>query len=260
MPRPKGFADPQYLQLTVKLFNQIKQRSYTLMQVQGGQKVLDAGCGAGVDTLALAEIVGARGEVTGIDVDDDALAEARARAAKAGLGPNVRHEHADVLALPYPASAFHAVRAERLFQYVADPARALSELARVTKRGGRVVAVDTDWSTFSIDTPEPATERALARVIAERVLPNGYAARQLWRLFVLQGLADLSVDMIPLYVTDLNVARHILPLEEAEARALADGLLSAEDVARWRAALEETDEHHLFLGGVNVVLMAGRKM
>jgi SAM-dependent methyltransferase len=250
-------ADAQYRQIAERLLGPLKQRSYTLMQARTGQTLLDVGCGAGADVLALAELAGPRGRVAGVDRDPRALAQARARAARAASP--TRFVRADAAGLPFASGTFHAVRAERLFQHLADPSAALAEMVRVTRRGGWIVAIDTDWGTLSIDSPETGVERTLARAIAERVLPNGYAGRQLYRLFLEQRIVDMAIEMVPLFVTDYGTARQVLPLAAAEAAARSAGLVSADELARWHRALEAADEEHLFMGGANVVIVAGRK-
>lgn len=66
MATPKGYVDSEYLQVVGDFLNQIKQRTYARMQIQTGHKVLDVGCGPGIDTMALSQAVGATGEVYGV--------------------------------------------------------------------------------------------------------------------------------------------------------------------------------------------------
>ena len=69
-------AYPKYLQTAAELNNQIKRQSYSLMHIQPGQNVLDVGCGPGIDTVALAHLVGPQGSVVGVDFDKSMIAEA----------------------------------------------------------------------------------------------------------------------------------------------------------------------------------------
>ena len=69
MSQPKGYVDPEFLRFIGNQFNHIKQRSYVLMQIQLGHKVLDLGCGPGTDTIPLAPLVGVNGQVIGADYD-----------------------------------------------------------------------------------------------------------------------------------------------------------------------------------------------
>jgi ubiquinone/menaquinone biosynthesis C-methylase UbiE len=259
MTQSKGYVDTHYLQAAAALLGQIKRRSYELMHIQPGQHVLDVGCGPGTDTISLASTVGPTGQVTGVDYDARMVVEAQARAEQAGVGAWVRHEQADASSLPFATGSFDACRSERLFQHLEQPAQALAEMLRVIKRGCWVVVADTDWGTFSIDTPEVAVERRLADVLAQRVLQNGYAGRQLFRLFRQQGIEDISIEIVPAYVTRYELARQLGRLDIAEPEALQAGIITQEELRRWRSSLERADADGTFFASASVVLVAGRK-
>ncbi len=163
-----------------------KQLTYTAMHLQPDQHVLDVGCGPGVDTIALAEFIGASGSVDGVDANPAMVAAAEHRASAAGVHDRVQHRVADALVLPFDANTFDAVRAERLFQHLSDPRAALAELLRVTRPGGWIVVLDTDYSSFTVDSDQTDLERRLALAAAQSVR-SGYAARKLYRLFTDQG-------------------------------------------------------------------------
>jgi hypothetical protein len=132
-------------------------------------------------------------------------------------------------------------------------------MVRVTRRGGRLVAVETDFGSLSFDTVETDVERGLVRLRAEQLLPNGYAGRQLYRWFQQAGLADVSAEVIPVSVHDSGLARYFAGLEKAEQEAIAARLLSEDEVRRFRADLEQADRTESFFGSVSLVLVSGRK-
>lgn len=250
-----GYVDAKYLELAAEVGRRDKQLTYAAMRIQPGQRVLDVGCGPGLDTLALAPLVGAGGQVVGVDHDPAMVAEADQRAAAAGYQAWVTHAVADATALPFAAGAFDACRSERLFQHLADPAAALSEMARVTRAGGRVVVLDTDYSSITIDSDETELERRLARFTGER-LRSGYAARRLARLFARQGLAGVSVEISPQPFLSYELVR-MGWLEPVEREALAAGAITDEELARWRRNLEANAAAGGFFASLNHVLVAG---
>jgi len=197
MPRSAGYLEIQALERIAERLRPLKRRTYELMRVAPGARVLDVGCGPGLDTVELAVLVGPSGAVAGVDLDQEMLVAADARARAAGVGDRVSHRAGSATDLPFATGAFDACRAERLFQVLpreVDPQRVTAELARVTGSAGWVVAADADWGAASTDTPETATEATLRRYFAERRRPNGYAGRQLYRFFRRQGLLDVEVE------------------------------------------------------------------
>ncbi len=252
-----GYVDVTYLELAAEHARQDKQLSYAAMRVQPGFRVLDVGCGPASDTIALAGLVGERGEVVGVDYDEEMVAEAKRRAAAAGLASQVQHLQADAATLPFMADRFDAARSERLFQHLADPAGALGEMVRVTRPGGWIVVLETDYATISIDSDEIELERRIARATADWVR-SGYAARRLLRLFQQRGLLDVSVEVRPQYFTSYPLVR-LGWLEKVEPFALAKGRLTEEELERWHRSLEEIEQQGAFFATLNHNLLAGRK-
>jgi SAM-dependent methyltransferase len=260
MTKQKGYVDVDYLKLAAELTRPAKEGSYKRLDIQPGQRVLDVGCGPGTDTLALARLLGPEGRVVGVDFDAGMIAIADQRAEVAGFGHQVRHRVGDALSLPFEEDEFDATRSERLFEHLLQPERALSEMVRVTRPGGRVVVLDTDWGTQSFDSALPDLERRLARVHAEHGLNNGYSGRQLRRLFLRQGLQDVTLACFPLFTVHYGFARMIASLDQVEADAVRLGIASEAEIATWRAGLEAADAEGVFFASLNMVLASGKKM
>ncbi len=259
MSQPKGYVDPEYLRFIGNLLNHIKQRSYALMQIQLGHKVLDLGCGPGVDTIPLAPLVGVNGQVIGADYDEAMIVEAEQLAEQAGVNAWVRHKRVDAMSLPFVTGYFHSCRSERLFQLLPNPAQALSEMIRVTKSGGWVVVLDTDWGSLSTDSDEIDIERRLARFMAESFVHNGYSGRKLYRLFKQQNLADISFEVFPVAISNYALARQITQAERVEQEALKAGVINSEELHCWQTGLEQADSKGVYFCSVNLMMFAGRK-
>jgi len=255
MSQPKGYVGPEYLHVLGNLLNHIKQRSYALMQVQSGHKVLDLGYGTGTE----APLVGVNGQVIGADYDEAMIAEAEQRAEQAGVNTWARHKCVDAMSLPFETDYFDSSRSERLFQHLPNPAQALSEMTRVTKLGGRVVVLDTDWGSLSTDSDEIDIERRLARFLAESSLHNGYSGRKLYRLFKQQNLADISFEVFPVATPNYALARQGTQAERIEQEALKAGVITSEELHRWQTGLEQADSEGIYFGCVNLMMFAGRK-
>ncbi len=103
--------------------------------------VLDIGCGAGTDLLLAARRIGANGRAIGIDMTSDMRERAMAGAQSSGLR-NVDIRDGDAKNLPAEDSTVDVVISNGVLNLVPDKTRAVRELARVLKRGGRVQIAD----------------------------------------------------------------------------------------------------------------------
>ena len=259
MTTPKGYVDPEYLRIVGDFLDQLKQRSYAQMQIQTGHKVLDVGYGPGTDTIPMAQFVGSTGQVIGVDYDNAMVVEAEHRSEKAGVSSWVKHKCADAISLPFESGYFDSCRSERLFQHLLNPIGALAEMSRVIKIGGWVVVLDTDWSSGSIDTSEVDIERRLTRFNTERMFHNGYAGRQLYRLFKRQGLTDVTYEVFPFVWTNYTLAREIWSIDSLEREALAENIITEDDLHRFQTNLEQADADGVFFGYGCMIQVAGRK-
>jgi SAM-dependent methyltransferase len=113
----------------------IKRRMAELLGPSAGQHLLEVGCGMGHEVRRLAGRVAPGGSVLGIDMNHAMIDEARRRTAD--LGGAVRCQVGDVQRLELGDDAVDGVRTERVLMYVPDQQRAIGELARVVRPGGR---------------------------------------------------------------------------------------------------------------------------
>lgn len=252
-----NMGDAHYQETAAQFFREEKQLTFTAMHIQPGQRVLDVGCGPGIDTISLAELVGTSGSVEGVDADPAMVAVAERRASTADVHDRVHHRVADALALPFAANIFNAVRSERLFQHLSDPSAALAEMLRVSCPGGWVVVLDADYSSFTVDSDQTDIERRIA-LAAARSVRSGYVARMLYRMFTYQGLAGISVTVRPVTLTKYAFARGSL-LDLIEPGALASGIVTEAELHSWHAELEQADVRNVFFACLNMILVSGCK-
>jgi 2-polyprenyl-3-methyl-5-hydroxy-6-metoxy-1,4-benzoquinol methylase len=101
-----------------------KRWIFEQLQVAGGQRVLDVGCGTGDDVAAIAAVVGASGRAVGVDHSEAMIAEASNRH---GDVPGAFFEIADAQHLPFESGRFDACRTERVLQHLPDPDCAVAD-------------------------------------------------------------------------------------------------------------------------------------
>jgi len=114
---------------------------FTLGPIREGEVVLDIGCGAGVDTIFAAMMVGPAGRAGGVDMTPAMLVRARESVQVMAL-ENVSFEEASAENLPFKDASFDVLISNGVFNLVADKQRALAEAFRILKSNGRFMVAD----------------------------------------------------------------------------------------------------------------------
>jgi SAM-dependent methyltransferase len=110
-----------------------------------GMQVLDLASGTGEPGISLAKRVGPEGTVVAVDLSAELLEIAQQRAEQRGL-KNLTTRVADAHELPFPASSFDLATCRFGVMFFSEPGKALSEVLRVLKPGGRACFIA--WGPF----------------------------------------------------------------------------------------------------------------
>lgn len=116
--------------------------------------VVDLGCGAGLDSLIVAQRLADEGELLAVDYSTEMAALVRANARAAGLA-NVRVLHSAAEQLPLETASTDIVIANGIFNLSPEKERIVSEIARILKPGGNMTAAE-----IILTEDIPAAERA----------------------------------------------------------------------------------------------------
>jgi ubiquinone/menaquinone biosynthesis C-methylase UbiE len=260
---PSGFEtiseDPRYYvdfldeRTTIPGELAVKRIIMGLLDLRAGLAVLDVGSGTGVDTIEVAKAVGVAGRTVGLDRSAEMVAEARERAA--GAGVSVEFVPGDAHSLDFPDASFDRVRTERMLIHLADPEAAVREMVRVTKPGGLVVASDIDGGTMFFNS----TNTSLAETLALRLthgLAQGWMGRRQQRYLVDAGLDDVRV--VPTVIMN-SVAFTRIVCGGLLNAMIADGSATADEVAAFWAELELGEREGWLCSGVVCFTVVGTK-
>jgi SAM-dependent methyltransferase len=194
------------------------------LRLTRGERLLDVGCGQGEAALVLAEDLGARGALVGIDVSEQMLRVARSNARSVRC--HVRFTMGDACALDEPDGSFDAARSERTLQWVTDPAAAVAEMVRVLRPGGRLSLIDTDWSTFRIDVGDDSLVALVHDAMqTERARPSNVGGR-LHGLVAAAGCEPLARAEATQVWTDWDPDESRAPVGCFSMESLADDLVA----------------------------------
>jgi|SRR5208283_2062602 len=114
---------------------------FSLGEIKEGEDVLDIGCGGGVDTMIAATMVGPAGRVVGTDMSSEMVERARQNLSLTHFN-NVSYQESSAEDLPLPDQSFDVVISSGVFNLVSDKVKALKEVFRVMKPGGRIMMAD----------------------------------------------------------------------------------------------------------------------
>jgi ubiquinone/menaquinone biosynthesis C-methylase UbiE len=110
---------------------------FSLGELRPGERVVDVGCGAGIDSLIAAKKVGPEGRVIGVDMTPSMLEKARHAAEEAEL-TNVEFREGYAEALPVEDGWADVVISNGVLNLMPDKAAALEDMARALRPGGRL--------------------------------------------------------------------------------------------------------------------------
>jgi ubiquinone/menaquinone biosynthesis C-methylase UbiE len=173
------------------------------VQPRAGKRILDVGCGTGTAEVNLSRLRLSQVELVAVDLATERVREALA----ATRSHNMRAEFAsaDACALPFGDATFDSSFCVAVLQHISDVGGAVRELARVTRPGGRIVAVEPDNSARYFYSSSAAGMRAYegaGRFFASLAQARGDATDaavgpKLPHLFAQNGITPLDVQLFP---------------------------------------------------------------
>jgi ubiquinone/menaquinone biosynthesis C-methylase UbiE len=180
------------LRLEIKTDPEIVKRQAAWAGIGPGMRVLDVGCGIGITTAALAELVGEDGHVVGLDASEERLEEARQRYGSKQVS-FVQHD----IRTPFRSRApFDAVWARFILEYFRqEQAEIIANSAASLRIGGIYCAVDSDNNSITHYGHNDRVQRTMDDIMArlERDFNfDPYAGRRLFAHMNTLGYSNIK--------------------------------------------------------------------
>lgn len=233
-----------------------KRHSHSLLQIAPGDRILDVGCGVGSDSLEIARLAGNEVGVVGVDKSANLILEARRRARATDNPPH--YVVGDVCHLCFEEGTFAGCRADRVLHSLDQPRQALSEMIRVCRSGGLIIASEPDWGTLSIDAPNRSLTRKILNFLTDTV-PSGWIGHQLPRIYKELNLNVIYATLIPGMLTDFNLANTLLHFDSAVDGAVQAGIIDWLEGFAWLDALKKASQEGVFFCGMTGIVICGQR-
>ncbi len=178
----------RYLQQARWTYN-LRQYAYQGHNLQKAQDILEVGCGTGALLAELARL--SRARITGLDIDRERLSMAQRHA------PGARLVEGDAHRLPFSNAHYDLSLCHFLLLWVDDPLQVISEMKRVTRPGGSVLALaEPDYGGRVDYPPEIARLGEMQRESLRSQGADPEMGRRLASLFKRAGLAGVETGVL----------------------------------------------------------------
>ena len=175
-----------------------RTRTFEVINPQRGEQIVDIGCGPGLLVHDLAAAVGDAGRIVGADSSAPMIELAEKRCSQFS---NVAFVECDAMDLDIDDASVDVVTCIQVLLYIADVEKALAEMHRVLKPGGRAIIMETDWRSAVLNSnDEVLTEKIIEAW--DKAVPSPRLPARLGPLFRGGGFTSVHAEAFPLLSTD----------------------------------------------------------
>ena len=219
------------------------QRQYRVwFDPKPGEQILDAGCGTGVNSLAIAKLAGPSGKVLGIDNSEAMLKLAREKAS----AENVEYQQVSIEEAQLQENSFDGVVCTQVLSYLPEPEAAIGRMLRWTKPGGRLFIAETDWDTLVYSIPDKDLQRKVVESFSDH-LGDGWVGRRLYTWCRQAGARDVELYPYIIWNAEYSIRKYGGPL----SYIIRDNLLRSRampepEVRRWLQQLSDAYDNRTY--------------
>jgi len=234
----------------------IRRFSLELLNLKQGQRLFEAGCGACPDLDEIIELLKPEGRVLCYDKSEAMLTQAQ----KDWFTPqdSVDFVQGDLNQIDFPDCAFDCCRVMRTLQHVADPEKALDEIFRIVKIGGRIVAWEPNWRSFVISSSFQECADKFLKNWANGIL-NPTMGQQLKELFEKKNANNIDVHIIPRISHTLSEGEIAYSITSRTRAMINEGSILTEEGEAFLEDLRERDKKGEFFCSVDSFVVLGEK-
>jgi len=235
-----------------------RKRFRDVVGAQAGEMGLDVGCGAGHLACELARDVTPGGRIIAVDRSPDSINATKARIASEGLQRLVEAQTGEATALAFPDGSFDFVVATQVYCHVPDVECAIREAARVIRKGGRLVVLESDWDMCIWESAYPALSDRMLEARRTRYA-HPYLPRRLHQLFCAAGLTLSEARVFPVIETKFKPDSFGAEILITSVEHALNYGVPAADVATWERDLRSRTADGEWFFCLNRFIFVGRK-
>lgn len=257
-PDPQRYVKSLEARGETRSQTRLRRRFLRFARIRPGWRVLEVGSGTGVVCRDLAQIVGPRGAVVGVDPSRVFVQAARRLAKEHGVADRVSFKAGDGVRLRFSDGAFDATLAITVLLHVPRAEAVLREMIRVTRPGGVVGVQDQDFGTLALDHPDRALTARILDGVAMRLYADPWSGRTLFGTLNRLGLRQVRLTTDVYQDTRLEAWTRSM-LERRAENAATLGLVSDRQARRWLEAIDAQARAGSFVLTLNFYGVVGVK-
>ena len=233
-----------------------RTRTFEVINPQRGEQIVDIGCGPGLLVHDLAAAVGDAGRIVGADSSAPMIELAENRCSQLS---NVAFVESDATNLDIDDASADAVTCIQVLLYIADVEKALAEMHRVLKPGGRAIIMETDWRSAVLNSNDDVLTEKIIEAW-DKAVPSPRLPVRLGPLLRGAGFTSVHAEAFPLLSTDCTPGGYSMAMMTQCAEAACEqGIITKPESQDWLEALARLGAGDAYFFCVNRFLFSAVK-